>query len=308
MGADTSIAWCDHTFNPWIGCTKVSPLCTNCYAEVQTFARVQRGRGRELWGPTADRHRTSDSNWRQPLAWNAAAAAAGERHRVFCASLSDVFEDRRDLDPWRADLWKLIDQTPSLDWLLLTKRPQNVRRLAPEETLRRCWVGYSGADYRGIGWLLDVPAAVRFLSLEPLIEPIDLTRITAIAPEPPYGPGVYLDALRGHVIGPDDMLPTRLSWVIVGGESGHGARPCDVAWIRAIVTQCDAAGVPVFVKQLGSAPAMSDASWREAEPTPVIRRAINDTVFLALKDNKGGNPVEWPDDLRVREFPREVRS
>lgn len=301
MSANTKIQWAHHTFNPWIGCTKVSPLCANCYAEVQTFARVQRGKGRELWGPTADRHRTSAANWREPLAWNAAAAAVGERHRVFCASLSDVFEDRRDLDPWRADLWSLIEQTPALDWLLLTKRPQNVARLAPADIVRRAWVGYSGVDDAGVAAVTRLHARVRFLSVEPLVAPADLD--VAVFP-------LCRRTREEHdreCLGGLNCDERPIDWVIVGGESGPCARPCDLEWIRSIVAQCAAAGVPVFVKQLGRAPAMSDASWRAAQPTPLIRRAINDTVFLALNDSKGGDPEEWPADLRVREFP-EVRS
>lgn len=137
MGVTTGIAWTDHTFNPWIGCAHVSPGCDHCYAEAGTSARIARGRGLPLWGEGAARQVTSPDYWKQPLRWDRAAAKEGVRRRVFCASLADVFEDRRDLDAARCALWDMIEQTPNLDWLLLTKRPQNVLRLAPTTQLCR---------------------------------------------------------------------------------------------------------------------------------------------------------------------------
>jgi protein gp37 len=127
----TGIAWTDHTFNPWIGCTHVSPGCVNCYAEVNTFTRAQRARGRELWGAGGDRHVVSEAKWREPKKWNAEASAFRRRTLVFCASMADVFEDRRDLDDARARLWSLIEMTPALTWQLLTKRPENADKLTP---------------------------------------------------------------------------------------------------------------------------------------------------------------------------------
>src|ERR1051326_4190826 len=121
MGQDSKIEWTDHTFNPWTGCTKVSPACANCYAEAWA-----KRTNIVKWGPNAERRRTSESNWRQPLIWDCDAAKAGERKRVFCASLADVFEDRPELEPWRRDLMRLILSTHNLDWLLLTKRPENI--------------------------------------------------------------------------------------------------------------------------------------------------------------------------------------
>src|SRR4051794_39657198 len=126
MAKNSKIEWTDHTFNPWWGCTKVSPGCKYCYAE--TWSRRV---GHDLWGPRGDRRELSDSYWRQPIAWNAEAKRIRERKRVFCASMADVFEDRRDLDDHRVRLWRLIAETPHLDWLLLTKRPENAQRLAP---------------------------------------------------------------------------------------------------------------------------------------------------------------------------------
>lgn len=154
--------------------------------------------------------------------------------------------------------------------------------------LPNVWLGTSiesqkYADER-IPWLLDTPAAVRWLSCEPLLGPVDLTRVQLIPPAPPHGPGVHLDALRGHAIEPDDVLPNRVDWVVCGGESGPGARPMDEEWVRSLVRQCAEAGVPAFVKQLGTA-------WAHEHGGP----------------KKGGDPAFWPADLRVREYP-EVRA
>ncbi|HEY7770469.1 DUF5131 family protein [Longimicrobium sp.] len=194
MGANTKIEWCDHTFNPWIGCQRVSPGCVNCYAEhTNTYVRVQRAGGNELWGPKGARHVTSDANWRKPLAWNRLAAGnrttawaldkVHVRPRVFCASLADVFEDRPDLVAPRARLFALIQATPELDWLLLTKRPENMVRLAQASGWEgdwpaNVWAGCTVEDQQRaderIAHLLAVPAAVRFLSCEPLLGPVDL--------------------------------------------------------------------------------------------------------------------------------------
>src|SRR5262245_52074261 len=176
MGKDSGIEWTHHTFNPWWGCMKVSPGCEHCYAE--TFSiRV----GKKVWGPKADRRFFGDAHWAEPLKWNAVAARAGERHRVFCASMADVFEDRRELDGHRARLWRLIAATPHLDWLLLTKRPENLARMLPwyshwenrvafepDEPWPNVWLGTTVEDQQRaderIPHLLRSPAAVRFLS------------------------------------------------------------------------------------------------------------------------------------------------
>lgn len=238
MAEKSKIEWTDHTFNPWWGCTKVSAGCKHCYAE----ALSNRWKRAE-WGVNGVRVRTSEANWREPLVWNRKAAAAGRRERVFCASMADVFEVREshaqcdELQAWREDLFDLITETESLCWLLLTKRPQNILNTMRwwarqggmemvEGLLKRVWVGTSVenqavADER-IAHLLDVPAGVRFLSVEPLLGAVDLE--------------LYLHGI---------------DWVIVGGESGHNARPMHPDWVRAIRDQCIAAGVPFFFKQWG---------------------------------------------------------
>jgi protein gp37 len=174
------------------------------------------------------------------------------------------------------------------------------------------WLGVSvenqvTAEAR-IPWLLETPAATRFVSYEPALGPVDFTDLVQIAAEG-YRPQVSIDALRGHVKGPDDILPTRLSWVIVGGESGPGARPFDIAWARSVVAQCREAHVPVFVKQLGALPIEEQRAGHPSWPLdPTWRWMDGKCSSPNLKDRKGGDMDEWPEDLRVREFPRGVTS
>lgn len=240
MAENSKIEWTDHTFNPWIGCTKVSAACDHCYAEVATPTRTLRASGAETWGPHAPRKRTSAANWKKPLAWNRKAEYEGRRYRVFCASLADVFDNHASILPeWRADLWELIAETTHLDWLLLTKRPQNINRMLPHGWnggWPNVWLGttvenQTEADRR-IPHLLAAPATVRFLSCEPLLGPVDLTRWSGIE-------------------GDGGTMGFGLDWVICGGESGPGARPMHPDWARSLRDQCVAAGVPFFFKQWG---------------------------------------------------------
>jgi protein gp37 len=230
MAKDSKIEWTHHTFNPWWGCERVSPACKNCYAEAWA-----RRLGMNLWIKGAPRRTLSDEYWRQPLAWNKAAATTGKRARVFCASMADVFEDREDLDEARARLWRLISETPELDWLLLTKRPQHVGRMVPWGNTwpRNVWLGTTAENQRWaerrVPLLLEQPAAVSFLSCEPLLGPINLNAW--------LGTGARS---RG------------VSWVIVGGESGHRARPMNPEWARALRDQCDKHDVPFHFKQWGN--------------------------------------------------------
>lgn len=243
MGENSKIEWTDHTFNPWVGCTKVSPACDHCYAE--SWAR--RTGQAHLW--QGERRRTTGTNWRQPLKWNRDAEAAGVRRRVFCASLADVF-DNQVPSRWRDDLWHRIDQTPHLDWLLLTKRPQNIARMLPGPEIGapkwgdgwpNVWLGTTAenAEEYARRWshVAAPPAAIRFLSAEPLL-------------------GDLGDMDLGRVGAPN--------WIIAGGESGPGARPMHPDWARSIRDQCAAAGVPFFMKQMtGRAPIPADLMIRE---------------------------------------------
>ena len=244
MGENSAIAWTDHTFNPVWGCAKVDACCTNCYAE--TLAHRY---GFE-WGEGAGRRKFGDKHWNEPLRWNAKAVKAGQPARVFCGSMCDVFEDRRDLDAERVRLWKLIEATPALTWLLLTKRPQNIRAMLPMIQIGsgdlprfdNVWVGAT-VGHRGvlhsIDLLREVPAAVRFISAEPLLEDL----------------------------GPIDL--TGIGWVIVGCESGPKARPMEAEWAESILKQCQVEGVPFFLKQmkvagrLVSLPLLSGRTWSQ---------------------------------------------
>ena len=229
--ATTAIEWAHFTFNPWIGCMKVSEECRNCYAEQQDKFRDWSRDGLKHWGADAARHVTSDGTWAQPRRWNKIAAELGVRFRVFCASLADVFEDRLDLLEPRHRLWALIRETPHLDWLLLTKRPENMLAMLPPDFAAgrpwvNVWLGTSAGDqagwYRRVGHLVDVPAHVRFVSAEPL-----LGRLHSL------GGLVYLD------------------WMIVGGESGPNARSMHPDWPRDLRDACKQHGVAFFFKQWG---------------------------------------------------------
>ena len=297
MGEKTAIAWCDHTFNPWWGCVKVSAACTNCYAA--TFSNRlgysdSGTKGHSLWGPSGRRRFFGHDKWRDPQRWDRKAERDGVRRRVFCGSMCDLFEalpeghpDRDAVEDARWLVWEQINLTPHLDWLLLTKRPENVPEAVPTGWMgsawpKNAWLGVSAgtqaeADDR-IPLLLQVPAAVRFVSYEPSLGPVDLR------------PWMPIHATDEHdecatwcpACGPTAPRP-RIDWLIIGGESGPRARPCDVSWIRSLVRQCREAGVPAFVKQLGA---------KQAQVPP------------CLLDRAGADPSEWPYDLRVREWPR----
>lgn len=268
---NSHIEWCDHTFNPWIGCTKVSPGCANCYAETLT----KRFWSHTHWGKGEPRLRTSAGNWDEPLAWNRKAAEpiainwnqtddlgtparAFLRPRVFCASLADWLDDEVPIE-WLADLLRLIHDTPNLDWLLLTKRPENFHArildaLAHVEGLSEAeewpdedpktdvgwmlnewenstdacpdnvWLGVSIEDRARmdrIDQLRSIPAHARFLSVEPLLEQLGAVSLSGI------------------------------HWVICGGESGPHARPMHPDWARSLRDQCQVAGIPFFFKQWG---------------------------------------------------------
>lgn len=312
MGENSNIEWTHHTFNPWIGCTKVGPGCDHCYAEVWDSRGLQQKETR--WGPHAARTRTSAANWRKPLAWDKAAAAAGARHRVFCASLADVFDNHASILPeWRADLWALIKATPNLDWMLLTKRPGNIAKKLPSSWgygWHNVWLGCTVVNQeeaeRDVPKLLAVPARVRFLSMEPLLGPVDLTAI-------PHGYPIgnaptYQDALRGKLwmpagtptwaIDPRATVGDRtyvdlcaaLALVIVSGESGPGARPMHPDWPRQIRDQCVAAGTALFFKQWGEWKPLSQTEFGEDDayyhPAPesdpeASRRCKHDSLCLA---------------------------
>jgi protein gp37 len=330
MGKTTAITWTDSTFNPWIGCTKVSPGCAHCYAERLMDHRM----GKVKWGEGQPRLRTSEAKWREPRKWNWNRTATSPRHRVFCGSLCDWLEEATIQKPdgtpdplgiqTRTDLLELIYQTPQLTWQLLTKRPdkfhvqmarcldeQGRREGFPREGKRskfgdwlvgwlggrrvpeNVWLGVSAEDQTTLDQrhreLHGLPAAKRFLSLEPLLEGVNLVGTT-----------------RGTLL-------SQLDWLIVGGESGPQSRDFHVDWVRTLMYQAQKARVPVFVKQLGShcvartglAPSGTLGDW----PIGTRATAISPLAYLGtsvrvrLRDRKGGDMEEWPLDLRWREVP-----
>lgn len=279
MAANSNIEWTDHTFNPWVGCTKVGPGCDHCYAEGWA-KRAGKAAGVE-WG--GERRRTSEANWRQPLKWNEQAQREGLRFRVFCASLADVFDNQVPAK-WRADLFALIEKTPHLDWLLLTKRVGNVTpmmidvaaslfwmdRLGTGALPSNVWLGATVVNQeeadRDVPKLLRVPARVHFLSIEPMLGPIDLRRI--VLSECPidlteHGRASYPGLQRVAIVvnalkGSKQLGMAPLSWVIAGGESGPAARLMHPEWPRSLRDQCARAVVPFLFKQWGEwAPAES---------------------------------------------------
>lgn len=210
MGTKTLIAWTDHTWNPWMGCAKVSQGCKNCYAETLTRNRM----GIEVFGPNGRRQRTGGSVWARPRRWDREASEVGRSARVFCASLADIFEDHPGPNDWRPDVFAEIRRRPWLDFQLLTKRPENLARMLPDDWgagWPNVWLGTSIEDNRVVDraeHLTGVPAIVHFVSYEPAIGPID-----------------ELD-LRG------------VEWLIAGGESGPGYRPMDLDWVRDVRRRC----------------------------------------------------------------------
>ncbi len=228
MAEKTEIAWCDSTFNPWIGCQKVSPGCDNCYAEALMDKRYHRVE----WGPHGERKRTSEANWKQPLRWAKAARSTGKRPRVFCSSLADVFDNQIPPE-WRRDLFHLIWATPELDWLVLTKRPENIgKMLLPaigEAELwpwKNVWLGFTAEDQENYNrrWrhMREIPAVVRFCSYEPAIGPLRIPLDEVSEPE----------------------------WIICGGESGSGARMMDPQWAADIKSDCERMDIAFFMKQM----------------------------------------------------------
>lgn len=324
MSENTKIEWADNSWSPWRGCTKVSAGCAHCYAETLSKRNPavlgQWGKGKP---------RVLAKNWNDPVKWDRQSlkrwdAERGKglpfsyppRTKVF-PSLCDWLDDEVPIE-WLAQFLGLIQATPNLDWLLLTKRPELFRQRMLEAQCRwqdngatfsaieafqwieswingnpppNVWIGTSVEDQanadRRIPALLKIPARLRFLSVEPMLGPVDLKLMRRSFGFPQH---ITKD---GHAVG----MPQGIHWVIIGGESGPGARPCNVDWIRSGVQQCAAAGVSCFVKQVGS----------QAEygiPTNAMGEELIDVApSMCLKHPKGGDPDEWPEDIRVRQMP-----
>jgi hypothetical protein len=313
---DTKIEWCDNSWSPWRGCTKVSPGCAHCYAETLSKRNPavlgQWGKGKP---------RVKAKNWNEPVKWNRSAQSEWDlvsfKSPTVFPSLCDWLDDEVPIE-WLAEFLQLVHETPNLTWLLLTKRPENwvsqiesaVVWLAnrqmesdwiPEVLVwlqswrdegvppTNVWVGTSVEDQQRaderIPELLKIPARGRFLSLEPLLGPVDVHR--------------WLRPRWSETLTERNTRPLEsecLDWLIIGGESGGGSRPCNVEWIRSLVAQGKVGGAATFVKQLGAMP---------VGPTPEVRGRVGwvDAEWK-LNHPKGGDPAEWPEDLRVRQFPQ----
>lgn len=335
MGETTKIEWVDRSASPWHGCSRVHAGCDNCYAEAMA---VRNPKTLGTWGENGTRVKSKSfvANLRK---WNREAEARGEPISVF-PSICDPFEDRPELVEWRNEMFSTIDQCPWIRLLLLTKRPENVRRMWPVS--ERSGIAANGARYwsrehfRPNVWLLtsvsDQPTAdamippllkcrdlvpVLGVSAEPLLGPVDLARWLRPVPDCTFADGQ--DGCCSHPGNPTPECGTGaacplseyrgLNWVIVGGESGHGARPCDLAWIRSIVSQCKAAGVACFVKQLGASICERyPSAWPNGYPhgdqsVTLTGDGYGTFSVTGLHDKKGGDWTEWPADLRVREWP-----
>lgn len=321
MSTTTGIEWTDATWNPVVGCSIVSPGCTNCYA-MKHAARLLDGNAKMPHYAGTTQHSKAGGIWTgtvalapdhiitAPLRWRTP-------RRVFVNSMGDLFHESVP-DKWINRVFAVMACAPQHAFQVLTKRSRRMMLwakdastearvfqmstlVAPDGRQRRSrawplpnvWLGVSTEDQphaaERIPDLLATPAAVRFISAEPLLGPIDFTDIDVTMR---WRSTAWLNALAGETWLPGNcgensrtFDSNKLDWIIVGGESGHGARPCDTAWIESIVGQCNAARVPCFVKQLGGHVIRSGGIWHTA-------------------DRKGANMSEWPDEIRVREFPQ----
>jgi protein gp37 len=310
----TAIQWTDEVWNPVTGCSRVSEGCRYCYIERTPPFRMQ---GRKLGDPV-QLHR---DRLYQPLKWK-------KPRRVFVNSLSDLFHDDVRTD-FIQEVFAVMAICSQHTFQILTKRPQRMFDIVSSwgaDDLYTYWHAFSGQPREAQGWplpnvwlgvsvedqqaaderiplLLQMPAAVRWVSAEPLLAPVDLCR----------GGFSFLERVKS----PSGTQHERIDWVVVGGESGPDARACDVAWIRSLVRQCRAPGVPCFVKQLGSYVVdRNDAGFDgDGDDWPMgtdIDDPSNDWSYqgarirVRLHDRKGGDPEEWPKDLHVRRWPKEL--
>lgn len=325
MAGTTKIEWSEAVWNPIRGCSMVSSGCERCYAMRQARRMDHPGgayEGLTKMTPSGPKWtgdvRTVPHLLDQPLRWT-------RPRRIFVNSMSDLFHP--DVPEEFIDqVFAVMALAPHHVFQVLTKRPGRMREYlldrgddlgarlcqvtyeitgmdpgpAPEWPLPNVWLGTSvenqaTADER-IPYLLETPAAVRWLSCEPLLGPVDLGY---------RGAGALLIDGAGKKMVPQAWAPHQVDWVVVGGESGPGARPCNVAWIGSLVDQCRGAGVPVFVKQLGADPCIyHEPATENGFP---IEAPFREHLRLdgAIRHSKGGDPSEWPEDLRVREYPME---
>lgn len=333
MSARTSIPWTDVSWNPIVGCRRVSPGCEHCYAERLAATRLRhtdKYAGLAVYGSHGARWTgkvsIDEREMRAPLGWKLSQAEkAGHGRRVFVCDMGDLFYEGIS-DEWIAAVFGVMAARPDITFQVLTKRAERMaawfkwagldrganpaavllgvasskldRELSAKTTwpLPNVWIGVSVEDQQRanerIPYLLRCPAAVRFLSVEPMLEPVDL--------QVSRTPGAAEDEIteEDDALGPPLGGEDGIHWVIIGGESGPGARPCDIGWIRSAVAQCKSASIAPFVKQLGSAP-LIPGTFGDG----YSRLAVNEQR-VGLYDRKGEDMAEWPADLRIREFPR----
>lgn len=250
MGAESKIEWTDATFNIVWGCEKISPGCKNCYAD-----SLSSRYGFDVWGADKARRVFGDKHWQEPLAWNRKAEKRGAPMKVFCSSMCDIGEDHQTVAKERAKLWPLIKATPWLIWQLLTKRADRLAAILPADWgagYANAWLGVSVEDQKHadlrVPHLLETPAAVRFLSVEPMLGPVNLDPYLGLECR---HHGAHIEGDTGALVcSKCDETPAP-DWVIIGGESGNGARPMHEEWARELAARCRRAAVPVFVKQMG---------------------------------------------------------
>ena len=327
MAENSKIEWTDHTFNPWTGCTKVSDGCKHCYAETLMDHRYHKVK----WGPQGKRVRTAKQYWKQALKWNdtwwvqcdvcglrqmfdecgrcpkcqrpMVATMRRVRQRVFCASLADVFELKEDqkeeMDQWRADLFQMIEQTPNLDWLLLTKRPENIERMIPWDGWEKpiptnIWWGFSAENQKEFDARVPIMESFSrlyhqtyFASLEPLLGPIDID-------------GPWLEEID---LGDEEhsCWSSPIDWVICGGESGPNARPMNPDWARSLRDQCLQADVPFFFKQWGEWLPRSHMWYAGLKEDMTFKKKpvqMGDEIMVPVGKHRSGNcldGLEWED-------------
>lgn len=271
MGEVTKISWADATWNPFWGCSEVSPACDHCYAR-----ELAKRFGFNIWGADADRRFFGPKHWREPVKWNREAMATfGRRMRVFCASMADVYEVNPKVDSERLRLFELIRNTPNLEWLLLTKRHAEIKRYMHISELPNV---RQGVTVENQTYDFRIVPGVEWLSVEPMLGPLDLFnhlyRRIAVSEMP--GSALNDGCTEGYERKPG------INHVIIGGESGHGAREMKLEWALSLIAQCRAAGLAVHFKQTGD----------------VLARK------LGLKDKSGKDPAEWPIELQIQEFPK----
>lgn len=333
MSERTGIAWTDMTWSPWRGCARVSAGCENCYAEAlaKRFPKIH-----GEWGANGTRVMAADASWENVRRWNRKAGPAFCSARIF-PSMCDPFEDHPTASEVRPRFFQLIETTPNLMWLLLTKRPQNVLDMVPRGWIERhafgahadawppnCAIGVTCEDQRRaddrIPLLLRIPAPLRFLSVEPQLENMKILGLIMT-----IGNDVALcQCGHGHGF---DRCPnyggvsskchhvwckcTRfkrspwsdgIHWVINGGESGPHARPFNVEWARSLRKQCVDAGIPYFFKQAGSAYVDAENGVAGRNRVPAEHDGLVGEL-RHLTDRHGADPAEWPDDMRVQEVP-----